>query len=161
MSTRIDMNTTWTRRCPIVYLCGPMIGLTYDEANAWRMKADEFLGEHYIETLSPLRHVVKAYGDKFTNEQFQDVMSSDRSINTRDRIDVERCDLVLANFEGCTKASVGSFIELGWADAYRKPVVGVITLGEGRQDHPMVRDIISWPTVTLDLALEVVVRVLR
>ncbi len=162
MSTKIDMSAMWSRRCPIVYLCGPMVGLTYDESNAWRMKADNFLGDHWIETLSPLRHLKpEDFDGVFTAEQYQTVMCSDRSITARDRLDVQRCDLMLANFEGVNRASMGSAIELGWADAYRKPVVGVITLGETPFDHPMIRDIVSWPCVTLDLALEVVVQVLR
>ena len=39
---------------------------------------------------------------------------------------MQRCDVVLMYLIGAKKVSIGTMIEAGWADAYRKPVVLVL-----------------------------------
>jgi nucleoside 2-deoxyribosyltransferase len=44
------------------------------------------------------------------------------------------------NLSGAEQISLGTAVELGWADAFGVPVVVVMEDG-GVHDHPMVRDI--------------------
>lgn len=111
-----------------VYLCGPIAGLTSKEARGgWRAEIAALLS-HDIVPVSPMRaepeHEAglisgrpEAYG--------ADPMLTASAITSRDRLDVMRCDLVLADLRG-NLVSKGSMIELGWADAYRKPVVAIL-----------------------------------
>ena len=70
-----------------------------------------------------------------------------------------RCDMVLMNLLGATKVSIGSMIELGWADAFRKPVVLVIEEGNCHM-HAIVQEIAGFIVPTLDQGIEVVKSIL-
>lgn len=162
----IDANAGWSRKCPTVYLCGPMSGLTFHEANTWRLHADDTLGDHFIEAINPLRHLDMAAHEVFLAASYEATMKTDRSITVRDRMDVKRSDLLLANLLAANKTSVGSAIEFGWADLLGIPVVTVLDLktvnGSLNQfNHPMIRDISDWVVPTLGEALDIVVKVLR
>lgn len=66
-------------------------------------------------------------------------LSTLQGINLRDHNDVQRSNGLLVNLTGADRVSIGTMIELGWADAYRKPVV--IAMEEGNIHwHAMVRD---------------------
>jgi hypothetical protein len=51
--------------------------------------------------------------------------------------------------------SIGTIMELGWADAYRKPVVVAMEAEGNLHEHPMVREAIGYRLPTLDAALAV------
>lgn len=163
MLTRVDMGAVWSRKCPTVYLCGPMGGLTFHEANTWRLHADDTLGDHFIEAINPLRHLDMGADEVFLTASYEAAMKTDRSITTRDRMDVKRSDLLLANLLAANKTSVGSAIEFGWADLLDIPVVTVLDPAnvDNQFNHPMIRDISDWVVPTLGEALDIVVKVLR
>ena len=109
-----------------VYLAGPITGLDYEGATDWRESATKMM--HPIEALSPMRYkayliqygkLLATYGDIGVKNP----LSTDKGITTRDRWDVERCDIVLMNFLGAEIVSIGTCIEIGWADTHRKPIV--------------------------------------
>ena len=67
-------------------------------------------------------------------------MSTEAAITGRDRYDVmTRCDAVLVYLLGAEEVSIGTVIEVGWADAARKPIILVIEDEGNVHDHPMVR----------------------
>lgn len=142
-----------------VYLAGPILGSTYDGATEWREYVKTlFPGE--IVCLSPMRNKEylqgKAVIDKTINP---DQLSSPRGINTRDRNDIIRCDVVLVNFLNAEIISVGTCIELGWADMLRKPIV--IAMRETDiHYHKMVRDIAGYIYPTIEEAAEMVKKIL-
>lgn len=118
-------------RKPRVYLAGPITGLSYDGATDWRQAMKVSLGTLGIDGFSPLR--AKDYLKDETSidgspsaYQRKHPLSSPKGIVTRDREDVRRADVVLMNLLGATRVSVGTMIELGWADAFRVPVVVVM-----------------------------------
>jgi nucleoside 2-deoxyribosyltransferase len=74
---------------------------------------------------------------------------------TRDRYDVMSSDVVLFNLLGTTTVSIGTCIEFGWADAFRKPVVLVMEPEGNLHDHPMVREAAGYIVPTLDEAVQV------
>ena len=114
-----------------VYLAGPITGLTYETArHGWRKEFALMLPSHII-PISPMRGkdalmgVKEMQGDP--NMYPDNALCAPPGIIARDRNDVKNCDVMVACFLGAKdKASIGTSVEFGWADAYRKPVVMVI-----------------------------------
>jgi nucleoside 2-deoxyribosyltransferase len=113
----------------LIYLSGPITGITFGEASDWRdytFRRFLELSGGKIKTLSPMRG--KRYLDnnkpidKF-NDHRKQVLSSKRMIYTRDRQDTFRADAVLVNLIGATKVSIGTVIEIAWADANNVPII--------------------------------------
>lgn len=146
---------------PLVYAGGPITGLRAEDAIDWREDSKEYLAEHGIRILSPLRGKGYLLLEKTTiKDSYEDkILSKEKAITTRDRFDVMRCDAVLMNFVGADKVSKGSIMELGWADAWRKPIVLAMESGNVH-DHAMVRAVSGYIVPTLEEALEVIISIL-
>jgi len=121
---------------PKIYVAGPMRGLTYDQANEWRLAAESALPECDIfspmrgkEYLRDLDVIPGAVGDK---------MSSSQAIYIRDRWDVRTADAILVYLLGAKEISIGTCFEMAWATAYNIPVVIVMKEGDVHE-HPFVR----------------------
>lgn len=152
---------------PSVYLAGPITGLTYEGGNEWREIARDELERAGIDAFSPLR--MKGYLEKFGvleaknqgtyNYAGAHPLSEDKGIMCRDRNDVMNRDMVLANFAGAERVSVGTCIEIGWADAARKPIVAVIE-EENMHRHAMMDEACGYQVRTLEEAIEIVKAVL-
>lgn len=144
-----------------VYLAGPITGLTYDGAEDWRAYAKTELAKFSIKGLSPLRAkdylrtegLLKAdcagYGDL-------NCLSSPRGIMTRDRFDATRCDTVLVNLLGAKAVSIGTVMEMAWADLRRIPLVVAIEPTGNPHEHAMIQEAIGFRVPTLGEALHVV-----
>lgn len=159
-----------------VYLFGPISGLSYDDAIDWRTVAKEMLADlsgGRIEGYSPMRSKSYLSAEKTIIDTYEDtLLSSSRGIITRDRFDCMTCDAGLGNFIGAAKVSIGSVIELGWLDAWRKPIVLAMEKEFGQvnqltdefqsnvHEHSMIREITGFRTEDLDQAIETVVKVL-
>lgn len=140
----------------LVYLCGPITGLSYTGATDWRAGVAAELQSVGIGSLSPMRG--KSYLEKETNLGFDyanTLLSNNRAITARDRFDTMRCDLVLSNLLGSQRVSIGSMIEFGWADAKRIPIVCVMEPTGNLHDHGMVKEIASWIVPRLEDALAI------
>jgi len=143
------------RNLPKVYLAGAISGLTYAQGQDWRSFATNELAKVGILGYSPLRakDYLRNVGVIEQSYQFNP-LSSDRGIMTRDRWDVSTCDLVLMYLLGTgTRVSVGTMIEVGWADAFRKPIVAVIEKEGNIHEHPMLREAIGFRVQTLEEGL--------
>ena|SRR3990167_2407105 len=147
-----------------LYLSGPLAGISYDEAVDWRKYVASKLASDIV-TLSPMRG--KSYLSKektLVNYKYENsILSNSRAITTRDRNDVMNCDMVLVNFLGAKTISIGSVIEIGWADSFRKPVVMVANrfLSDRSSirnihEHPIIDEIVGFRTDNLDDAINVV-----
>ena len=114
-----------------VYLAGPITGLTYGDArHGWRDEFALMLPEHIV-PLSPMRGKDFLMGEKSLkgdpNMYPTNPLARPSGIIARDRNDVKNCDVVVACFLGAKDhPSIGTAVEFGWADAYRKPLVMVI-----------------------------------
>lgn len=141
---------------PKIYLAGPISGLRYDGAQDWRDYAARELYKVGLLGFSPLRakNYLQSYG---VIEQGYEghPLSTDRGINSRDRFDVMSCDGVIFNFLGSgDRISVGTLIEMGWADAFRKPIVTVMEPDlQNKHDHPMLRECTNFRVKTLEEAV--------
>ena len=114
-----------------VYLAGPITGLSYGECVDWREWAILELEKSGIVGVSPMRAKDFLANDKpisalgqYDGDQLG--LGTIPSIVTRDRWDVMRSDLILMNLFAAKSVSIGTMVELGWADAFRKPVVLVM-----------------------------------
>lgn len=144
-----------------VYMAGAITGLTYDGAEDWRSHAKAELGKVGIHGLSPLRAKeylrgipaltadCAGYGDL-------NCMSAPRGIMTRDRYDAMRCDVLLVNLLGATRVSIGTVMEIAWADARRTPIVLAMEPSGNVHEHAMIAEAIGFRVSTLDEALHVV-----
>ena len=141
-----------------VYLAGPIAGLTFGDATDWRGQAQTWIEKKlpHVAALSPLRN--KSYFDReqtLEDSYEQLLFSSQRAITVRDRFDCMRSDAILMNLLGAKRVSIGSMIELGWANDVKKPIVVAMEPGN-IHDHAMVREIASWIVPTLEEGLEVI-----
>lgn len=148
---------------PTVYLAGAIAGLCFKGATSWREYAKEELAKSGIVGRSPMR--AKEYLSDVTRfskdcrDYAGNALSSTKGITTRDRFDVMTSDVILVNFLGTTTPSIGTSIELGWADAFRKPVVMAIE-PDNVHDHAIVKEIAGYQVPTLDEALAIVKAIL-
>jgi nucleoside 2-deoxyribosyltransferase len=148
---------------PLVYLSGPITGLTYKDGNDWRVLAHALLNGADTNVLSPLRG--NSYLpqdsplDKSSYEEYP--LSTGKGITTRDRFDTMRCDVMLVNLLGAQRVSIGTMIELGWADAARVPIVLVMEKEGNPHDHAMVQQIVGYRVDTLEEGLWLVNALLK
>jgi nucleoside 2-deoxyribosyltransferase len=140
-----------------IYLCGPISGCSYGECTDWRKYVARHIAPDII-ALSPMRGKKYLEHEKEIGHSYEEtIMSSAQAITSRDRFDVMNCDMLFANFLGAKKVSVGSVIELGWADAFRKPVILIMEPdGSNIHEHPIVERITGFRVATIDEAITLV-----
>ncbi len=158
-----------------IYLAGPITGMNHDDARyGWRKEFANMIEEagrigayrtDHIYCSSPMRgkEFLKNMGVLGSNQsQFSDhAMATSSGITTRDRNDVKTCDLMLACFlESGGRLSGGTFIEYGWADAWRKPIIVVGAKDDPNVFHLMAEDIRGYHVETLEEALPIIIRLL-
>lgn len=141
-----------------VYLAGPIFGVSYKEANDWRedIKAKFLPG---IVGISPMR--LKSFLSKkrkIGHSYEDDPLSNARAIKTRDYMDVKTCDMLLAWMPKAlneARPSTGTTMELGWADAFDKPIV-LVTDDPHLIKHPLTGQAAGFIVPDLDSAAEIV-----
>jgi len=143
-----------------VYLAGPITGRTYDGGNDWRELAKKELGTVGIQAWSPLRakEYLRKYGvldDAAEADYFDELLSSPRGIMTRDRWDCTRVDVVLVNLLGATRISIGTTMEIAWADGVRTPIVCMIEKEGNPHDHAMIQQALGFRVETFEEGIEV------
>ena len=127
----------------VVYLAGPILGKTYADCRfGWRQEVALAMLPG-ITILSPMRHEghlsehIGPIDDEVINlaEHF---FSESKIIFAKDVLDIERCDIVLANFLGAAYAvSIGTVSEIGMAYAMGKTIITVMEC-DNIHYHPFV-----------------------
>jgi nucleoside 2-deoxyribosyltransferase len=131
----------------LVYLAGPISGTEEEQMSSWREQFKKQLKQD-IFCLSPLRDTTDSTPDHpLTIEKLRHGHGS----VSRDRMDVMRCDVVVANFLGARNISIGTVGEIFWADAYRKPVI-VVMEDENPHFHLFILELAAWRFKTLEEA---------
>jgi nucleoside 2-deoxyribosyltransferase len=127
-----------------VYAAGSITGMTYDQATEWRNELTERLKPFKIEVISPMRAKAFLKGERSIEFSYEnDPIANSRAIITRDRLDVTRADAVVFNLHKdyvAPTVSVGTMIEIGWADMLRKPIIVWSEKGSIYRNHAMVRE---------------------
>lgn len=141
---------------PTVYLAGPITGLEYDNAEDWRGLVALELQEAGIDAFSPLRakEFLRSLGP--LEDQYHNLhpLSSSRGIMTRDRFDCTTRDLVFVNLLGSRRVSIGTVMEIAWADLLRKPIVCVME-EDNVHRHGMVTEAVGFEVRTLAEAVAI------
>lgn len=141
---------------PSVYLAGPITGQTFAGATDWRDYVRVQLPAE-IDVRNPMRCKVarlkqaKSIGDPLTRAM---------GITTRDRCDVMQASMVLVNVLGASKASIGTVMEIAWADLLRIPVVLVMEPEGNPHEHAMLTSCVGWRVESLDEAVRILKAVL-
>ncbi|MCW2078037.1 UNVERIFIED_ORG: nucleoside 2-deoxyribosyltransferase [Bradyrhizobium japonicum] len=140
---------------PLVYLAGPISGLNFDGATSWRDSVKEVLGEWGIKALSPLREQehLKQVGI-FTNAaeeaaRLESSMSMPKGLTIRDRWDAMRCDVLLVNLLGAKTVSIGTVMEIAWADSKGIPIVAAVEEKSNPHEHAMLMHCIGYRLTSL------------
>lgn len=135
----------------VVYLGGPITGLTWDEAQRWRNRAGAQLARAGWKYLDPMRGEQEQFGFA-DDEQLPSTFAGDREACMRDLFDIDRATVCLFNFAGAQRVSVGSTTELGYA--YAKDKYTVVVLDEANpHEHLFVVGLASAVVPSLEDAL--------
>ena len=150
---------------PTVYLAGPIAGLNYGGATSWREAAEASLAEAGIKALSPMRAKeylkgVESFTASCVYEGAVSPLSTGRAVMTRDRFDATRCDVMLVNFLGAQKVSIGTVMEIAWADLCRTPVVLICGEDGHLHDHAMLNEAVGFRASTLEEGVAIVKAIL-
>lgn len=145
---------------PTVYLAGPITGLNYPGCTEWREAVAAELEAAGIKAFSPLRAkaylqsiaVISGHGKEYAH---LGVMSQARAVMTRDRFDATRCDVLFVNLLGAKAPSIGTVMEIAWADLKRIPIVCAIEDAGNPHEHMMVNEAIGFRVPTLEEAIHV------
>jgi nucleoside 2-deoxyribosyltransferase len=125
-----------------VYLSGPITGLTYAEGQGWREDAKKLLAAEGMIGISPLR--AKEYlanRGALASGYSEFPLSTPKGITTRDRWDTLRADMMIVNVIGAKVPSLGTIMEMGWADIARIPIILAMEPEGNPHDHAMVREV--------------------
>jgi len=138
----------------LVFCSGPITDLNFDSATNWRNVVRNKMPLN-IKAVSPLRCKEYLCHEKKIADSYEDIpLSSEKGITTRDRNDVMRCDLLFVNLLGTEKVSIGTVMEIAWADMLRKPIVLVMDKNN-IHDHAMIRCCSGFIVSSLDEGIEI------
>jgi nucleoside 2-deoxyribosyltransferase len=149
-----------------VYLAGPISGLNFGQCDDWRQRAMTCLAESGIRGLSPLRckeyldsvGVLSGHGREYAH---LNVLSRPRGVMTRDRFDATRCDVLLVNLLDAERVSIGTVMEIAWADLSRIPIVAVMKDEGCVHDHMMIHEAVGFRVSTLEEGMTIVKAILQ
>lgn len=145
-----------------VYLVGPITGLSYTSATDWREYAKKFLNGHGIAGLSPMRGKDYLLNETSIADKYDlNVMSTSRGIMTRDYFDCMNAGVILANFLGADKASIGSAMECAWAYVNHTPLIVCMEPDGNPHDHSMIREATGYRVETLEEGLHIAAAILN
>ena len=143
----------------LLYCAGAITGISYAGSTDWREYVSKQLPP-FITAVSPMRGKKYLSKEVSVKASYEDIpLSSQKGIMTRDRMDVMRCDMILVNLLGTEKVSIGSVMEVAWADAFRKPVI-LIMEKDNLHSHPMLREAAGFVVSDLDEAITIAIAVL-
>ncbi len=153
-----------------IYLGGPVAGLTFEEAHNWRYRVEEEIVGYNdgvpvhseFGVRWPVLTGIKAgSGDIYGTTGKYDKLTVDH-----DRWAVQNSDIILMNFTGATRASIGCSVEFGWADSARKPIITILPTWEtlpaketvNPHTHAFITELSSVIVEDLDEAMDIILQ---
>jgi hypothetical protein len=141
-----------------LFLAGPLTGISYGDALEWRTYVERRLPPDVI-AYSALRGKEYVANEAVLRDAYPGhLLSTPQGTITRDRFDVSRCDALFVNFLRADRVSIGTIMEMAWADAWRIPIILVMEDGN-IHDHAFVRQVAAFITDDLDEAIRTAVNV--
>lgn len=143
-----------------LYLAGPITDVSYGDSTDWQKYVAKKLPPK-IKAVSPMRGKTYLSHEKQIKTTYENIpLSSAKGVACRDRFDTRRCDAILVNLLGAKKVSIGSVIEIAWADAYRRPVILVMEETGNLHDHAELKELANFIVHNLDDAIELAIKIL-
>jgi hypothetical protein len=141
-----------------LFLAGPLTGISYGDALDWRKYVERKLPPDVI-AFSALRGKEYVAKEAVLKDAYPEhLLSTPHGTITRDRYDVSRCDALLVNFLKADRVSIGTIMEMAWADAWRIPIILAMENGN-IHDHAFVRQVAGFIAADLDEAIWTAVNV--
>lgn len=141
-----------------LFLAGPLTGTSYSDALVWREYVESKLPADVI-AFSALRGKRYVANERVLRDAYPEhLLSTPQGTITRDRYDVSRCDALFVNFLNADKVSIGTIMEMAWADAWRIPIILAMEKGN-IHDHAFVRQVAAFIAQDLDEAIQTAVDV--
>ena len=141
-----------------LFLAGPLTGISYGDALDWRKYVESKLPSDGI-AFSALRGKEYVAKEAVLKDSYPEhLLSTPQGTITRDRYDVSRCDALLVNFLKADRVSIGTIMEMAWADAWRIPIILAMEKGN-IHDHAFVRQVAGFIAGDLDEAIWTAVNV--
>lgn len=128
-----------------VYLAGPITDA--DPEDVWRHELRTHLRFKYG-IVAVLPQAGALYTEHLGIENPAPVLTQ------RDKWMCQQSDVVLANFTGSEKASIGTCIEIGWASLANVPIIAVLEKGNVH-DHAMITSLVNFRVDTLEEAVPI------
>jgi hypothetical protein len=146
----------------LVYLAGPIGGCSYGECTNWREYFCDLMERFNVECISPMRgkSYLKNEGE-IDKIRYETPLSCPKGVYTRDRFDAMRCDLLIVNLLGAKKPSLGSVMEIAWADAVGTPIIIVMEPEDNCHEHILIQEACEFRVDTLELAADLAVSILN
>lgn len=154
-----------------IYLAGPITGLDYERARfGWRtLFADRMktLAPH-VECFSPMRSKEFLTGQQSLQCKGEDLekighaLARPLGILTRDANDVANRDLIVANFLGAERVSIGTVWEIGFAAAQtpRKPLIVIMEPEGNLHQHVFVTHTAGYVVESVEEAVMIAASIL-
>ncbi len=127
-----------------IYLCGPMTGLTPEQASDWRAAAEVALAPFGFTILSPMRvegNLLKPGQKIAALEKTDEPALQGTAVYHRDMFDLDRTDILLCNLNDVPAGPcIGSVFEIGYCAAkHPKPAIIVVARkGTAFRRHPII-----------------------
>lgn len=131
---------------PSIYLAGPISGCE-DTCMIWRREAIKKFEERGIIGLAPIDVVSQG-------------LDLQRAAILQDRFDIQHCNAVLMNLKGAKRVSIGTMVELGWADAMGKPIV-IVMDKNNLHEHGFVLTLGQYVVDDLSDAIDIVMEIVE
>jgi nucleoside 2-deoxyribosyltransferase len=144
----------------LVYLAGPMTGLTYNEADDWRTEASAELSASGIRSVSPMRGKQNMIQGKIENFYPGEALGTPTAIITRDLFDVQSADVVLVNLLNSQSVSIGTVAEMAWCYLLHKPIVVIVEKDSIYAKHPFTLAMSRFVARDLRQGLQIVIGIL-
>jgi hypothetical protein len=141
-----------------IFLAGPLTGVSYKDALEWRKYVESKLPADIV-AFSALRGKICLAKERVLKSAYPEhLLTTPQGTITRDRYDVSRCDALFVNFLDTDRVSIGTIMEMAWADSRRIPII--LALENGNiHDHAFVRQVAAFITRDLDEAIQTAVDV--
>jgi len=142
------------QRESLLFLAGPLTGISWEESLAWRQYVAGKLPPS-IRAYSALRGKNYLAGETLLQDAYEEYpLSSQKGITSRDRMDVTRCDLLFVNFLGAKRVSIGTVMEIAWADMLRKPIL-IVMEKDNIHGHGILKEVASYIVSDLDEGIKI------
>lgn len=121
-----------------IYLTKPMKGYSFAEVVGYYNDVQDVLETQGWTVLNPMTGKDYLAKEKeLRSHGYDQPLSCDRAIFTRDSWMVHQADVLLVNLVGCKEVSIGTMFEMAWGYDNRKHIVTVMEKG-GIHHHAFV-----------------------